>query len=85
MSTESAEELEEENDLDFPLDLWNLGLWLAFSSIALLVSSEVLLDVIGSSHVRLDRKRLRRAGFAVALLFLVTIALRILDIVSSLK
>lgn len=71
--------------MDFPLGLWTIGLWLAFSSIALLVTSEVLLDVIGSSHVRLDRKRLRRAGFAVAILFMVTVALRILEIVSGLK
>jgi hypothetical protein len=35
--------------------------------------------------VRLDRKRLRQAGFAVAILFLVTIALRIMDVISKLE
>jgi hypothetical protein len=78
--------------LAFPLDLqdpslWltNLGLWLAISSSALLVASELLLDLIGSSHIRLDRRRLRTAGFAVAILFLGTIALRILDVVWKLR
>lgn len=71
--------------MGFPLNLWNLGLWLAFSSIVLLVTSEVLLDLIGGSRVRLDRKRLRQAGFAVAILFLVTIALRIMDVISKLE
>jgi uncharacterized membrane protein len=66
--------------LAFPLSLWDLSLWLAASSIVLLVTSEVLLELIGKDHARLDRTRVRNVGIAVAVLFLVTIALRILDI-----
>jgi uncharacterized membrane protein len=68
--------------LAFPLSLWDLSLWLAASSIVLLVTSEVLLELIGKDHARLDRTRVRNVGIAVAVLFLVTIALRILDILS---
>jgi hypothetical protein len=67
--------------LDFPLNLWDLSLWLAASSILLLVTSEVLLELIGRDRARLDRMRVRNAGIAVAILFLVTIALRILEAV----
>jgi len=67
--------------LVFPLSLWDLSLWLAASSIELLVTSEVLLELIGKDHARLDRTRVRNAGIAVAILFLATIALRILDVV----
>ena len=63
-----------------PFDLWDLSLWLAASSIELLITSEVLLELIGGTYVRVDRRRVRIAGFVVAILFLATIALRILDV-----
>lgn len=65
----------------FSLSLWDLSLWLAASSIVLLVTSEVLLELIGENHVRVDRTRVRIAGFVVAILFLITIALRIFEVV----
>jgi len=64
----------------FPLSLWDLSLWLAASSIELLVTSEVLLELIGKGNARLDRTRIRNAGIICAVLFLITIAIRILDI-----
>ncbi len=64
----------------FPLSLWDLSLWLAASSIELLVTSEVLLELIGKGNARLDRTRIRNAGLVCAVLFLVTIAIRILGI-----
>jgi len=67
--------------LAFSLSLWDLSLWLAASSIVLLVTSEVLLELIGENQVRVDRTRVRIAGFVVAILFLVTIALRIFEVV----
>jgi len=67
--------------LAFSLSLWDLSLWLAASSIVLLVTSEVLLELIGENQVRVDRTRVRIAGFVVAILFLITIALRIFEVV----
>lgn len=69
----------------FPLSLWDLSLWLAASSIELLVTSEVLLELIGKGNARLDRTRIRNAGIVCAVLFLVTIAIRILDVALSWK
>ena len=65
----------------FSLSMWDLSLWLAASSIVLLVTSEVLLELIGENQVRVDRTRVRIAGFVVAILFLITIALRIFEVV----
>ena len=67
--------------MPFSLSLWDLSLWLAASSIVLLVTSEVLLELIGENQVRVDRTRVRIAGFVVAILFLITIALRIFEVV----
>jgi hypothetical protein len=67
--------------LAFSLSMWDLSLWLAASSIVLLVTSEVLLELIGENQVRVDRTRVRIAGFVVAILFLITIALRIFEVV----
>jgi hypothetical protein len=63
-----------------PFNLWDLSLWLAASSIELLITSEVLLELIGKGNARLDRTRIRNAGIVCAVLFLVTIAARILDV-----
>ncbi len=68
-----------------PFDLWDLSLWLAASSIELLITSEVLLELIGKGNARLDRTRIRNAGIACAVLFLITIAVRILDVALSWK
>jgi hypothetical protein len=73
----------ERNELAFPLSLWDLSLWLAASSIELLVTSEVLLELIGKDNARLNRTRIRNVGIACTVLFFVTIALRILDVVLS--
>jgi hypothetical protein len=61
-----------------------LSLWLAASSIELLVASEVLLELIGKSNARLDRTRIRHVGILCAVLFFVTIALRIFYVVLKL-
>jgi hypothetical protein len=79
----SGEACQERIDLAFPIGLWDLSLWLAASSIELLVTSELLLELIGKDKIRLDSARLRNAGIACTVLFLVTIALRILEVVSS--
>lgn len=68
-----------------PFSLWDLSLWLAASSIELLVTSEVLLELIGKGNARLDRTRIRNAGIICAILFFVTIAVRILDVALSWK
>lgn len=62
----------------FPLDLGELSILLAIIAITLLVTSETL-----SSYrkMRFNRKRLMRAGIVLSILFLITIGIKIIDII----
>ena len=63
--------------MSFPLELWDLSLWLAITAIILLISSELL-----SPYYRgINRKRLRNAALAVSLLFLATVVAKMMEIV----
>ena len=70
--------------MNFPLGLWDIGLWLAIASIILLITSEMLSQRYGKINIRLNKKRLRNASLAVSTLFLVTVALRVIDIILTL-
>jgi hypothetical protein len=63
----------------FPLDLGELSILLAIAAITLLVTSQVLFSY---RKIRFNRKRLMRAGIVFSILFLVTIAIKIIDIIS---
>jgi hypothetical protein len=70
--------------MNFPLGLWDIGLWLAIASIILLITSEMLSQRYGKINIRLNKKRLRNASLAVSTLFLATVALRVIDIILTL-
>ena len=65
----------------FPLSFNDINLWLAFTAIVLLVTSELVSQAYGKTNFYLDRKRLRRAGIAVSVIFLLSLALRIVGLV----
>ena len=64
----------------FPFDFEDLIVLLAITAITLLVTSEVL-----SSYrkIRFNRKRLMLAATVFSILFLITIAIKIIDIIST--
>jgi uncharacterized membrane protein len=64
----------------FPLTLWDASLLLAILAIILLVTSE-LLPRYGKVSILINKKRLRNAAAAVSTLFLITVAIRIVDII----
>jgi hypothetical protein len=66
----------------FPLTLWDASLLLATLAIILLVTSE-LLPRYGRVTILINKKRLRNAATAVSTLFLITVAIRIADIILS--
>jgi len=70
--------------MNFPLGLWDIGLWLAIASIILLITSEMLSQRYGKINIRINKKRLRNASLAVSTLFLATVALRVIDIILTL-
>ena len=68
--------------MPFPLELWDLSLWLAITAIILLITSELLSPHYGRINVYIDRKRLRNAALAVSILFLATIVIKIIDYIT---
>lgn len=65
----------------FALSLWDIGLWLAVSSIMLLITSELLAPYYGRSKTVIDVKRLRIMAVGSGLTFLIIAAIRIAAII----
>ena len=70
--------------MSFPLSFLDLSLWLAVTAIILLITSEMISPYYGKTNIRLDRRRLRNLAFGVAMLFLTTMAIRIVSIILTL-
>jgi hypothetical protein len=66
----------------FPVDVGDLSVLLAIIAIMLLVTSEVL-SSYRKSKVLFNTKRLMRAAIIFSILFLITIAVKIIDIIWS--
>jgi hypothetical protein len=69
--------------MQFPLALWDISLLLAVVAIILLITSEILSHYYGKISIQINRKRLRNAALAFSVLFLVTVAIRIVGMVIS--
>ena len=67
--------------MSFPLNFRDISLWLAFAAIILLITSEMVSPYHGKVNVQINRKRLRNVALIVSILFLVTLAIRIINIV----
>jgi hypothetical protein len=65
----------------FDVSIWDIGLWLAVSSIILLITSELLAPYYGRNRVAIDVKRLRAVAIASGIAFLIIAAIRIFTIV----
>lgn len=58
-----------------------MSILLGIMSITLIVTSEMLSSYYGIGNVRLSKRKLRRAALATSAFFLVTLAVRIIDII----
>jgi len=67
----------------FDVSVWDIGLWLAVSSIILLITSELLAPYYGRNRVAIDAKRLRAVAIASGMVFLIIAAIRIFTIVGG--
>ena len=65
----------------FPLDLVELTILFAMTSITLLVTSELVSSYRGKISILINKKRLRRASVAFSILFLVTIGIKIYSVI----
>jgi hypothetical protein len=67
--------------MTFPLGLWDISLWLAITAVILLITSEMLSPHYGRINMRIDRKKLKNAALTVSILFLITVAIKIINLV----
>ena len=67
--------------MNFPLGFWDISLWLAITAIILLITSEMLSPYYGKAKILVNKRRLKNISFAVSILFLATVALRIVGVI----
>jgi E3 ubiquitin-protein ligase DOA10 len=67
--------------MQFPLTLWDLSLWLAVISIILLITAELASPYYGRTNFLINKKKLRNVALAMGVLFLITVAIRIVSII----
>ena len=69
--------------MNFPLSFWDISLLLAVTAIILLITSELASPYYGKTNLIINKKRLRNIALAVSIVFLITVAIRIFDIITS--
>jgi hypothetical protein len=69
--------------MNFPLNFWDISLWLAVTAIILLITSELLSPYYGKTSLLINRKKLRNIATITAILFLITVAIRIYTIITT--
>jgi hypothetical protein len=69
--------------MDFPLTFWDISLWLAVTAIILLITSELVSPYYGKTSLIINKKRLRNVALAFSILFLITVAIKIADIITN--
>jgi len=67
--------------MTFPLGFLDISLWLAIAAMILLVTSQMLSPHYGKINIQIDRKKLKNVAFAISILFLATMAMRIISII----
>ncbi|MEM2889415.1 MAG: hypothetical protein QXM52_03005 [Candidatus Bathyarchaeia archaeon] len=65
----------------FPLNLWDISLLTAITAIILLITFNMLSPYHGKVNILINRKRLKNTAMAFSLIFLATVALRIINII----
>ena len=70
--------------MNFPLGFWDISLLLAICTVVLLVTSELLSPHYGRAGIKINRNKLKNTAIAFSILFLSTVAIRILSILINL-
>ena len=69
--------------IQIPLDFWNVSLFLAVTSIILLITAQLVSAYDGPASILIDQKKLRTAAIAMGILFLVTVVIRTYTVLTS--
>jgi hypothetical protein len=68
--------------MNFPLSFWDMSLLLAVTAIILLITSELISPYYGKTKLAINKKRLRNIALTFSTLFLATVAIRIVILIS---
>jgi hypothetical protein len=68
--------------MQFPLSIWEISLWLAVTSMILLLASELTSPRYGSANLLINKKALKSVAILTAILFLITVLIRIYETIS---
>jgi len=66
-----------------PLTFWDISLWLAVTAIILLITAELISPYYGHTNLLIDKKKLKNAALTLSVLFLITVAVRIYEILTA--
>jgi len=69
--------------MQFPLTFNDISLWLALTAIILLITSELISPHYGRTNLIINKNLLRTTALALGTLFLLTVAIRIITIITS--
>ena len=69
--------------MQFPLTFNDISLWLALTAIILLITSELISPHYGRTNLIINKNLLRTTALALGTLFLLTVAIRIMTIITS--
>ena len=68
--------------MTFPLGFWDISLLLAVMATILLITSELLSPYYGKINIKINKKRLKNAALTASALFLATVVIRIVGIIT---
>jgi hypothetical protein len=69
--------------MQFPLSFMDISLWLAVIAIILLITSELITSYHGKNKVPINKQNIRNAALFVGVLFVITVIIRVLEIILS--
>ncbi len=69
--------------MQIPLTFWDISLWLAVTSIILLITAELISPYYGQTNLLINKKKLKNAALITGILFLITVAIRIYGIIMT--
>ena len=69
--------------MQFPLSFWDVSLWLAVTAIILLITAELISPYYGKTNLLINKKHLKNTAIIMGILFLITVAARIYNIIIS--
>lgn len=69
--------------MQIPLDFWSITLWIAVTSIILLITAQLVQAYDGPQMLLIDSRKLRAAALTMGTLFLATVAIHIYTIITT--